>query len=163
MCVYANRTIVLPDAFCDAEKRPTSTDECSVACSGTEDTGSGSFETGSGIYEAGSGSFEAGSGSFETGSGSFEAGSGSFEARSGFYETGSGFYETSGFHEDGSELSEAGSGFDESGSINLNVLGRYDDVTGVETSKKEQDIEGERKLSRNKAFVVMKKIGCQSL
>ena len=135
MCVYANRTIVLPDAFCDAEKRPTSTDECSVACSGTEDTGSGSFE----------------------------AGSGSFEARSGFYETGSGFYETSGFHEAGSELSEAGSGFDESGSINLNVLGRYDDVTGVETSKKEQDIEGERKLSRNKAFVVMKKIGCQSL
>ena len=78
LCVYANQTLVLPDVFCDPERRPESSSGCDPECPGTirneirnskasgnrrasasasdplsdfDGSGSGDSEAGSGFYD----------------------------------------------------------------------------------------------------------------
>ena len=114
LCVYANQTLVLPDAFCQEDLRPYASSNCSLNCPGNEETGNehqqeagrenrkGQSETESRDNENWNIKsenkqnknrkiqYESTKGHYEDGSGHYETGSGHYETGRGHYETGSG-------------------------------------------------------------------------
>ena len=135
LCVYANETSVLPDSFCDDERRPQTSAICSLPCQSGNNDGQTGYYRGKVHYENESGDFGIGNvyndtenGDIETGIVTYETGSGDYETVNGIketgnvdYETGSGDYEPDNYdrinvnYEAGKVTYEPSSGYYEAG------------------------------------------------
>ena len=146
LCVYANETSVLPDSFCDDERRPQTSAICSLPCQSGNNHGQTGNDIGKVQYENGSGDFGIGNVYNDTENGDIETGIVTYQTGSGDYETGYGIEET------GNVDYETGSGDyepDNYDSINVNYKagkvtyepssGNYEAGSGYETENEDNE------------------------